>query len=80
MVRQEEDSISIKTVRGQKLKKSHHCNAKKKISKLTQMLKDATEEIARLKGRSHKRGDLAGAIAADTAINNLPTTPSAPPE
>ena len=62
-----------------KMKKSLR-HAKKKISKLTQMLKDATEEIARLKGRSHKRGDLAGAIAADTAINNLPMTPSAPPE
>merc|ERR1712025_678380 len=40
------------------------------ISRLTQMLREKTEELERLKGGSAKGGNLAGAKAADAAINS----------
>merc|ERR1712025_333803 len=41
-----------------------------KISSLTQLLREKTEELERLKGGSAKGGNLAGAKAADAAINS----------
>merc|ERR1712224_220159 len=40
-----------------------------KISSLTQLLRERTEELAKLKGTSTKGGNLAGAKAADAAVN-----------
>merc|ERR1712032_1432729 len=48
-----------KTIRGQQ----------EKISNLTQLLRERTEELEKLKGGSSISGDIAGAKAADAAIN-----------
>merc|ERR1711881_22985 len=40
-----------------------------KISNLTQLLRERTEELEKLRGHSSKSGDIAGAKAADAAIN-----------
>merc|ERR1719238_170097 len=48
-----------KTIRGQQ----------EKISNLTQLLRERTEELEKLRGGSSKSGDIAGAKAADAAIN-----------
>merc|ERR1711907_400723 len=45
-------------------------NAQEKISKLTQLLQERTEELAKLKGGSSVGGSLAGAKAADAAVNS----------
>ena len=44
--------------------------AREKIGTLTQLLQDASQEVERLRGGSHKGGNLAGALAADAAVNN----------
>ena len=43
--------------------------AKEKIGSLTQLLHDATEQVAKLKGSSHTARLLSGARAADAAVN-----------
>merc|ERR1712176_771914 len=43
--------------------------AAEKISNLTKLLKESADEVARLKGKSSKSGELEGAKAADAAVN-----------